>query len=80
MGLKKKKASSFKRPTSLVRVQERCILTQSDYSLIWPMFSGGHFAMCSKYALKCDHPLTHNSFWGFSLRKRSPICAKLYLQ
>lgn len=75
-----KRGSGLKRPTLLVGVLEKCILTQSDYSIIWGMFSGGDFTMCSKYALKRTYPLTHIRSWGFSWRKTPQTCTKLYLQ
>lgn len=75
-----KRGSGLKRPTLLVGVLEKNILTQSDYSIIWGMFSGGDFTMCSKYALKRTYPLTHIPSWGFSLRKTPQTCTKLYLQ
>lgn len=71
-----KRGSGLKRPTLLVGVLEKSILTQSDYSIIWGMFSGGDFTMCSKYALNRTYPPS----WGVSLRKTPQTCTKLYLQ
>lgn len=45
-------------------------------SITWGMFSRGHFAMGSKYALNCTYPLTHNSLLGIELKENIPDLCK----